>query len=289
MSNQQVTKKQHHFPQMMLKRFTNKDGQIFMYDSVSKKVSAPRSTETVGYQNHLYSVHYEGRKDDALEKKFAKIESDAEHVVNKILSKDIIDNAPSDIQSFLEFIAILISRTPKLVELAESKGSSERMQEILLEKGKEKGFQDSKIQSYLSKVQSNKGFSFANTFNTCFEDIFLKIVNNFNPLLQISTSDSKDFLVSDNYATFELIGNVAIDPSRTDWWKLNMHIHCPVSSSVCLTFIPKDDPAKVDTGDLVWSKKNIDNKIVSNINQLTSKQYERYLYCADENEIKRYT
>ncbi|MDO9593285.1 MAG: DUF4238 domain-containing protein, partial [Erysipelotrichaceae bacterium] len=111
MTKQQVTKRQHHFPQMMLKRFTNENNQIFMYDRVADKFSEPRSTETVAYQNHLYSVHYQTHKDDALEKKFSRIETQAEDVVNRILSVET--NTPQDAQSLLEFVTILISRTPK--------------------------------------------------------------------------------------------------------------------------------------------------------------------------------
>lgn len=282
MNKQQITKKQHHFPQMMLKRFTNENDQIFMYDRGAKKLSAPRSTETVAYQNHLYSVHYQTHKDDALEKKFSRIESEAEGIVNRVLS--IETNTPQDAQSLLEFVTVLISRTPKFALLAEAKGASNDMRSILEERGREKNLPEEAIQKYADSMQSNKGFSFAATFQTLFEDLFFKLVENFNPLLCFSNANH--FIVSDNYATFELLEQ--IDSSRTDWWTMNIRIHCPIASNVCLTFLPKDDPAKIGTHDLNWAKLNISDTRVSEINALTARQYERYLYSGDQDVLKQY-
>lgn len=281
MTKQQVTKRQHHFPQMMLKRFTNENNQIFMYDRVADKFSEPRSTETVAYQNHLYSVHYQTHKDDALEKKFSRIETQAEDVVNRILSVEI--NTPQDAQSLLEFVTILISRTPKHALIAETKGASNDMRSILKEKGSQKGLPEEVIQKYADSMQSNRGFSFAVTFNTLFEDLFFKLVENFNPLLCFSNAGH--FIISDNYATFEPLEQ--IDPSCSEWWTMNLRIHCPISSNACLTFIPKDNPEKVGTLDLDWAKLNISETRVSEINALTARQFERYLYCGDQDELKK--
>lgn len=282
MTKQQVTKRQHHFPQMMLKRFTNENDQIFMYDNVAKKISTPRSTETVAFQNHLYSVHYETHKDDALEKRFSSIESDAESVVNRVLS--ITNNTPQDAQALLEFVAILISRTPKFALLAETKGASNDMRLILEAKGRQKNLPEEAIQKYVDNMQSNKGFSFAETFHTLFEDLFFKLVENFNPLLCFS--ETGIFIVSDNYATLEPLEQV--DPSHTDWWTLNLRIHCPIASNVCLTFLPKEDPNQRGTRDMSWAKQNISIERVSAINALTAAQSERYLYCGNQDELKKY-
>ncbi|MCB9985885.1 MAG: DUF4238 domain-containing protein [Micavibrio sp.] len=282
MAKQQVTKRQHHFPQMMLKRFTNENHQIFMYDCVANKLSEPRSTETVAFQNHLYSVHYETHKDDALEKKFSKIESEAEDVVNRVLS--IETNTPRDAQSLLEFVTVLISRTPQNTRIAETKGSSNDMRAILEDKGRKKTLPEEAIKKYADSMQSNKGFSFASTFNTLFEDLFFKLVENFNPLLCFARAGH--FIVSDNYATFEPVEQ--IDPYRTDWWTMQIRIHCPIASNACLTFIPKDDPAKIGTLDLNWAKLNISETRVSEINLLTAKQKDRYLYSGYQDELRKY-
>ncbi len=281
MTKQQVTKRQHHFPQMMLKRFTNESDQIFMYDRVANKLSEPRSTETVAVQNHLYSVHYENHKDDALEKKFSTIESEAEGVVNRVLS--IETNTQRDAQSLLEFVTVLILRTPRNARIAETKGSSNDMRAILEEKGRKKALPEEAIQKYADSLQFNKGFSFAVTFNTLFEGLFFKLVKNFNPLLCFASAGH--FIVSDNYATFELLEQ--IDPSCTDWWAMH-RIHCPIASNACLTFIPKDDPAKIGTHDLNWEKLNISETRVSEINALTAIQQERYLYSGYQDELKKY-
>lgn len=282
MAKQQVTKRQHHFPQMMLKRFTNENNQIFMYDSATNKLSEPRSTETVAFQNHLYSVHYETHKDDALEKKFSTIESEAEGVISRVLS--IETNTPRDAQSLLEFVTVLISRTPQNARIAETKGSSNDMRAILEEKGRKKALPEEAIQKYADSMQSNRGFSFAATFNTLFEDLFFKLVENFDPLLCFTSAGH--FIVSDNYATFEPLEH--IDPSRTDWWKMLIRIHCPIASNACLTFIPKHDPTKIGTHDLNWAKLNISETRVSEINALTAKQQERYLYSGYQDELKKY-
>lgn len=266
---------------MMLKRFTNESDQIFMYDRDANKLSEPRSTKTVACQNHLYSVHYQTHKDDALEKKLSKIESEAEGVVNRVLS--IETNTPQDAQSLLEFVSILISRTPRFAILAETKGASNDMRSILEERGRQKNLPEVAIQKYADSMQSNKGFSFAATFQTLFEGLFFKLVENFNPLLCFASAGH--FIVSDNYAAFEPLEQ--IDPSRTDWWAMH-RIHCPIASNACLTFIPKDDPAKIGTHDLNWAKLNISETRVSEINALTAIQQERYLYSGYQDELKKY-
>ncbi|MHA1540026.1 MAG: DUF4238 domain-containing protein [Alphaproteobacteria bacterium] len=274
--NNQYTKKQHHFPQMMLKRFLNEKNNIFMFDKETNKISTPRTTETVAYENHLYSILDENNKDDSLEKQFSEIESENNNVIDRVLEKDI-NSSSDDLNSLLQFIPILFLRTPEKVKMAENKGQSEEMQKTI----EKNANQNEENETFINNMKSKKGFIFASTFFHLAEDFFNKLVNNFDPCFLISSSG--DFIVNDIYITVEPIG--AIEKNATNFWDLNINIFFPLSSHICLRFSPKID--NISSSNISFSKENIDKETVLKINNSTSQHYQRYLYCGDRKELER--
>ena len=279
--NQQITKKQHHFPQMMLKRFLDDTNKIFMLDAQTGKINH-QTTETVAYQNHLYTVHYAHGKDDGLEKKFSAIESRAEDVLGRFLGSSNHDI--EDCKFVLEFAVILMIRTPKIVGIAENISKTEHMKETLLKRGSEKQISKEEIESYISDLHENKGFSYAATFSHSIADRLKLITENFDAVVHTCSSDNVSFVVSDNYAVFEPLENLQIEEGKNDWYNLPVHIHCPLAYNKCLCFTPK--PNKNDKAAFNWSFAEVSEDHVNRVNQLAFRQKERYLYSASIDQIK---
>lgn len=281
MSNVQITKKQHHFPQMMLKRFLDDTGKVFMLDAQTGKIKH-QTTDTVAYQNHLYSIHYAHGVDDALEKKFSVIESQAETVLSRFLHTDNPDI--EDCKFVVEFAVILMMRTPKNVVIAEDCSKTDKMKETLRRKGADKGISCEEIESYISEMHENKGFSYAATFSQSISDRLKIITENFDTIIYTSNSDNVSYVVSDNYAIFEPLESLKVEEGKNDWWNLPVNIHCPLASNKCLCFIPKAN--KKDEATFTWGFAEAKEGYVSKINALSFQQIERYLYSASKAQIE---
>lgn len=283
MTKQQITKRQHHIPQMLLKNFVDESAKLYMRD-IEKSTTKYQTVETVAFQKHLYTVHYEKGKDDQLEKDFSAFESEAAPTLDRVLNRKIVYSSQEDIQRILRFTALLMARTPKFVNLAEVKGTSSEMVKILYDKGTQKNLPKEKIDEYVRNMLTAKGFSYAKTFNSTWEDLFTQLVSYFNPVLCFA--DAGTFSVSDNYVTFEPLRGFDANDAITPWWKRSVHIHCPLSSNTCLTYVPKEDLKKVGTLDISWRKRMVDKAFVTVVNKFTKIQAERYLYCLDKTAIE---
>lgn len=81
--------KRHHFvPQMLLRRFTDANGQLHFYskDDTKRGVHV-RNTKTVFAERHLYTqVDKHGNKDVTVEKDFAAIEDKTNAIIEKIVT-----------------------------------------------------------------------------------------------------------------------------------------------------------------------------------------------------------
>ncbi len=287
MKRKKVTKKQHHIPQMMLKRFTDTNNQICMYDREKKEWLYPRNIKSVGCRKHLYSIEDGDRKDDCLENCFSLIESDAEPVIERILS--INKNTFDDVEKLVKFVVTLILRAPKFTEIVEKFGSSNYIARILEEQGRKERMPEDKIQRNLNNLKSKKGFSFAVTFDKLFEKIYSNLAENFD--LYLCSSNTDNFIINDNYATFDTLDeNVfnKIYQNLINWATLDIKVYCPIDSNHCLTFIPKKDKKRIGTDNVTFAECKISAENVSKINTLTVSQSERYAYCADPDEIKKY-
>jgi hypothetical protein len=292
--NKQYTKRQHHFPQMMLKRFLNDTGKLYMYDNKSQEIK-PQTTETVGYQNHLYSIFYNHTKDDILEKKFSRIEDDAEYLVNQALSlywlplssgyfpEYLQDYSLNKLPRLIEFICILITRTPKRVGIVDMHGGSSKVIKTLIKKAKIGGYYDDTAKSYINKVQTVKGFSFVETVAQLVEDFQSKLLEGFD--INLCFSSSGNFIVSDNYATIEHGPNFNFaDAKSGQWWKADVTIFCPLSSRCCFAFTRRPSTANSPKFNIV----NISSADIEKVNRITCNSKERYLYCASLDELRKF-
>ena len=129
-------KNHHYIPQMLLKRFTNQEGKLYVYDrchpekGIQKK--DPRKTFV---RRHLYTqVEEDGTRDVSVETEFlARLESDASPVIEKIVyaaRRGVPPNLSSDEKDiWVKFFYNLFVRVPETRE----KYKEEIRQEILRE------------------------------------------------------------------------------------------------------------------------------------------------------------
>ena len=116
-------KNQHYIPQMLLKRFTNQEGKLYVYDrchpekGIQKK--DPRKTFV---RRHLYTqVEEDGTRDVSVETEFlARLESDASPVIEKIVSAarrgDPPNLSPDEKDIWVVFSYIQFKRVPETRE-----------------------------------------------------------------------------------------------------------------------------------------------------------------------------
>ena len=131
-----IPKNHHYIPQMLLKRFTNQEGKLYVYDrchpekGIQKK--DPRKTFV---RRHLYTqVEEDGTRDVSVETEFlAPLESDASPVIEKIANaarRGVPPNlSPDEKDIWVVFSYIQFKRVPETRE----KYKEEIRQEILRE------------------------------------------------------------------------------------------------------------------------------------------------------------
>ena len=84
-----IPKDQHYIPRMLLKRFTDKEGNLYFYDKRHPdKGVRRRAPKNLFYERHLYTqVEEDGTQDASVETEFlAVLESEASPVIEKIVS-----------------------------------------------------------------------------------------------------------------------------------------------------------------------------------------------------------
>ena len=131
------TRKQHHIPVMILKRFIDSTGKIYMLDK--EKGIKHQKPENVGFVPHLYTVHYPDKKDDSLEKTFSVIENEISTILDNLLinQKSI---SQLELQKLLEFTIIMMLRSPMVVNIAKEECVSNKTIAQLRQTAKEKAF-----------------------------------------------------------------------------------------------------------------------------------------------------
>ncbi len=285
MTKKQVTKRQHHIPKMILKRFADNTDKVFMLDGKTGDILHLK-LDSVAIRKHLYSVHLNDCKDDTLEQKFSLVESEAENILTHVLSNPDYNN-PDDLKKLIEFVIILMIRTPRVVKIAETTGASDKMAKTLREKATEKGFSEEKTENYITFIQNNRGASFAETFLHSFKERFSQITENFDAYLCRAEKPRLTFVVSDTYAVLEAIGDINKNKFGTDWWKMAVQIYFPLSANHCIILTPKKDKSKIGKKVFEFGKISVNSRFIRRVNTLSFLQKENFLYGPCKKELER--
>lgn len=104
-------KKQHYVPQVYLKRFTDDNRFIHIYDKVKDEFRRQTPANT-GYSRHFYTVEVDGKKDYSIEKALAlHVDTLYQPVMNKIVNKETLTF--EDKEKLAVFVTFQHLRTPK--------------------------------------------------------------------------------------------------------------------------------------------------------------------------------
>lgn len=85
---QQIPKRHHYVPQMLLRRFCDVNGNLYFFDKrICEKGVLKSTPPNLFYQKHLYSlVDENGSKDASLEREMSVLEGRADRVIEKIIT-----------------------------------------------------------------------------------------------------------------------------------------------------------------------------------------------------------
>lgn len=129
-----IPKDQHYIPRMLLKEFTDKEGNLSFYDKRhSDKGVRKRAPKNLFYERHLYTqVAEDGTQDASVETEFlAVLESQASPVIEKIISAARLGHPPNlspvEKDIWLRFYYGLFSRVPDRLDVA-----SDEVRQIVL-------------------------------------------------------------------------------------------------------------------------------------------------------------
>ncbi|SEP44343.1 Protein of unknown function [Nitrosovibrio sp. Nv6] len=252
-----------------------------MFDGKTEKTQQSLAIEEIAIEKHLYTIDYEGRKSYTVENYFSRIESDVEGIINRISdSNSLVSIDNKDFHSLLEFISFLIARTPKRVELTQAYGTGEAMRKIIQTKAKNK-VPDSEVDSFLNVMMKTKGYVYASTLQSIVEDFMDKLKKYFDGLL--SSTRTGAFILNDNYAAIERPSTPLFENTNSNWWEQPVRIHCPLTSKLCLTFIPKKCP---QDNDFHVSVQELEEEKVEEINKLIFDSRSRFVYASSSSALE---
>ena len=128
-----IPKDQHYIPRMLLKRFTDKEGNLHFYDKEKPdKGVRKRAPKNLFYERHLYTqVEEDGTRDASVETEFlSRLENDASPVIEKIVGAARRGNppnlSPDERDIWVTFSYVQFKRVPERLE----KHKEETFQEI---------------------------------------------------------------------------------------------------------------------------------------------------------------
>lgn len=280
--------KQHHISQMLLRKFVNSDKQIYLFDSEKRKIE-PRNTESVAKKRHLYTVRDKQTKsnpDYSLEEKFAQEESIACAAIERLREKNNTGNGlRDDLEIVGKFLVTLLLRTPKHVEMARQVSEREELQDTLRQNAVELGIGISEADKFIDRYTNKENYLYALTLPTLHKDYWRKFLSEFDIYLIQNETDTP-FVLNDNYAVIDTKGKNFKKGEITNWYEAVTAVHCPVAADCIISFMPKSDLDRKNTGNILLHYATIPKQEVQRINEVSYKQKSRYLY-GHINEIMR--
>lgn len=132
-----IPKDQHYIPRMLLKRFTDKEGNLHFYDKEKPaKGVRKRAPKNLFYERHLYTqVEEDGTRDASVETEFlSRLENDASSVIEKIVSAAWRGNPPNlssaERDIWVTFSFVQFKRVPERLEKHKEETFQETRREI---------------------------------------------------------------------------------------------------------------------------------------------------------------
>ena len=294
MTDQNLPKRHHYIPQFYLKGFSTDKKHLYVLDKLSEENNRIRyqTTESIAFQNNLYTYQAKGKKKETLEGAFAQLEGIAAELIRKIEKEEVLsDQDRSDLSLFISFLWI---RTPfskkefekttkelyeKTARMSMAMRPKESIKDFFKERGEE--FTDQQIANMVDFATNEKRSKIhVDVPQNYWIKQMLTMGLEISPALEIADWEFKvankpfAFLTSDN--PFLLLPSKPVDALGLLTPGAKKVI--PLTSKICLVIHePQKDPKTVYT--------TVDKKLIRKINHWIVKYSERCVYSPDKGKI----
>ncbi|KAA6205277.1 MAG: DUF4238 domain-containing protein [Candidatus Tokpelaia sp.] len=278
------TSKQHFIPQFLLKNFTIekvKKGHLYEYKKTTSEIRK-RHINQVAYAPHLYSIEADSERDDRLEKAFSKVETEAAPIIEKIIAKRSLTGLKDEeIQYLAEFLISLYSRSAYAVNFVNQHAPDE-LENIENRLKQEFPAKATEIEKVIARKKI-KGAFYTDTFPASHEHSF-KYITKYMEMALYTTPKGCRFVLSDRYALLCSKPAINLTPGNTQIENIHA-IYCPISSDLCIVFREKKTP----DNDLHWRNElqSLTELQLAQVNNLAVKSCNQYIYCEDEDSLKK--
>ena len=294
MTDQNLPKRHHYIPQFYLQGFSTDKKHLYVLDKLSEENNRIRyqTTESIAFQNNLYTYQAKGKKKETLEGAFAQLEGIAAELIRKIEKEEVLsDQDRSDLSLFISFLWI---RTPfskkefekttkelyeKTARMSMAMRPKESIKDFFKERGEE--FTDQQIANMVDFATNEKRSKIhVDVPQNYWIKQMLTMGLEISPALEIADWEFKvankpfAFLTSDN--PFLLLPSKPVDALGLLTPGAKKVI--PLTSKICLVIHePQKDPKTVYT--------TVDKKLIRKINHWIVKYSERCVYSPDKGKI----
>lgn len=227
----------HYVPQMLLRRFTNDSGWLFVFNKHCPEKGVLRLWPSkVLVEKHLYTQHdIDGSKDYSIEKILSRIEGDASGIVEEIVSAGRamrLPNLTAERKFILDlFFSSQAKRTPSMLH---GPGLSENEVDDILQRVERKYTE--KTGNPLTKAELDFHRSPAMIKNYKADSVrihgsFLRLINCLGIVIVVVKDSRKSFVIGDN-PIVKTINDNPRSATEKAWWLPIAHDIAVVVSSI---------------------------------------------------------
>ncbi|EKD99434.1 MAG: hypothetical protein ACD_22C00256G0007 [uncultured bacterium] len=300
--NQKFTKKQHYIPRFYLRKFSQNDETLNVYDRKKGKNGEFRKDQSIneiGHENNFYTYTDIGGERKNLEDVFGQFESSAGKILNKIENKEIL--TPEDKEYFSVFLSLLYLRTPTSKKYM-NKGTEQLYKETMrmelattpkekfrefYEKKFGKGISDEKLEDLIDfGVNEKRSEIKVDIPNSYWIKQMLQLSMDITPVFnmlnwRVFFSEQKHaFIASDN--PFLLITTEKPDP----FWGVGLLTQgalkvVPLTSNICLIM---DEP---DENPTISYKETTSKELQRAVNGSLTKKCDRCIFSASMGQLEK--
>lgn len=272
----------HYFPRKFLENFFGKKNGIHFYDKDANKIIENRNITSIAKEKYLYSVQYNGTKNNSLENEFQKIEDYIFPTLKKI-TDGVKPVYQEEISSLIQFSILLSLRTPTIVDMANNVLREERVYESVIDSIIENGVSNELAQGFGNLLLSNKGMSYLHALPYLFEQRCKLALENYRIVLLTCFRSYPKFILGDTYMACNWIE--PYDPSLENFeiFRQQTEIIFPVSQNVCILLSPTKN--EEDKGAVSRKELTIDE--IFRLNNIIVHQSNRYMFSGCLLELKR--
>lgn len=299
MADQNIPKRHHYIPQFYLKGFSLDRNSLFVLDKVADEDKRIRyqNTESLGFQNNLYTFQAKDRKKDTLEAAFAQMEGLAAEVIRKVENNaELTIQERNDLALFISFLWIRVPNSKKEFQRSteELYEKTARMSIRMTSRENFRKFFESRGEKMTDEeIDDLRDFGISEKRSAIKVDVpqnywikqMLTMGLEISPALEIADWEFKvadrpfAFLTSDN--PFLLLPSKPVHPFEgVGLLTPGAKKVIPITAKICLVIHdPQKDPKTVYT--------KVDKDMIRKINNWIVKYSERFVFSPDKGKVEK--